>query len=506
MGESKTGTPEQEPTISDLEADRGAVGSADNGEVLGPISDLGRRYLDGELRQRQLGDRIEPSHREEVPYIEDFSEVQRNQARKLGRQTLVARKVAFGVLAAGASSRMDLQQLPPEVADLLRTSGRSEFPISKALVPAIRLQGETLNYLDLFLLNVARFQQQSGVDNHLLLFTSERNRGEIVEHLEQVAYRGLSPDRVLIFEQPLAPQIVATVEDVTRFERNFSEVDFSKVQEFSAQHAGRELPTKKPAGHGEFLHQLVASGMVGELIARGIQFVSIRNIDNVASTFDDTWMTALGHMIGTKAQMLAEVSQRPQGQKGGALVRDAGAWQLAEDPSFRGTGLQATDSYYINNATAILRLEYLYSLYDTDRETIRRLHPADTTEVRRELEQIAEQGRRKFPTIVEAKPVRFQGRSVGAVTPETNLWESTGLVPGLRLEPLAVHSDRDAGDDLLDLPPAMQRQRALSVRFSPTKSWSDYQDPRKRCIAQHICERILDGDLLSPDVASPEET
>ena len=462
---------------------------------VGAISELGKRYLAGKLRQHQLVGNIELSRREDVTYVEDFPADQRKQASKLGRQTLRARKVAFGVLAAGASSRMDLQQLPPQVAEMLKASGQTELPSSKALVPVMEVKGEPLNYLDLFLINVVRFQQQLGTENHVLVFVSEQNRAEIFEHLQRVEYRGLTPERLLTFVQPLAPQIVATEADARRFERNFAEVNFAEVREFSSRYAGHDLPQKKPAGHGEFLHQLVASGMLGELLERGIQYVSVRNIDNLAALLDDVWIAALGHMIGTKAQMLVEVSQRPLGQKGGALIRQDGAWRLAEDPSFPGTGHQATDSYFMNNAAAILRLDYLYPIYDTDRDEILALHRSEDSEAAENLAAIADQGRSKFPTIVEAKPVTFDGRAVGAVTPETNMWESTGVVKNLRIEPLAVHSDRDAGEELLDLAPELQRELACRVRFSPTKNWADYQDPRKQCIAEHLCQRITSGNL-----------
>jgi hypothetical protein len=465
-------------------------------DAVGPISELGRRYLAGELRQHQMTGEIVLSRREDAPHVEDLPTAGRREADELARAALGDGQLAFGVLAAGASSRMDLQQLPPQVAAMLRASGRTELPSSKALVPVIEIDGEPLNYLDLFLTNVFRFQEQLGVENHVLLFVSERNHKEIVEHLRKVRYRGLSPERVLLFEQPLAPQIVATESDVRRFERNFVEVDFAQVCHFSARYAGHDLPLKKPAGHGEFLHQLVASGMLGELAARGVKFISVRNIDNVAAVLDDVWNVALGHLIRSQADMLVEVSQRPHGQKGGALIRLDGAWRLAEDPSFLGTGFHATDSYYMNNAVAIMRLEYLLPIYDTSLDELQRARALSHQETHDELARIADRGRQKFPTIVEAKPVNTSGMSVGAVVPETNMWESTSVVPELQIVPFAVHSDRDVGDDLLELAPEQQIPRACRVRFSPTKSWGDYQDPIKQCIAQHLCQRILTGKLV----------
>lgn len=460
------------------------------------VSSLGQRYLAGELKQHQLTGEVGLSRREDAAGPEQFEGQQRAHLCRLALDALAGGKVVLGVLAAGASSRMDLKQLPPEVARMLAECGQTDLPSSKALVPVVQGPAAPLNYLDLFLINVRRFSEQTGTQPRVLIFVSESNRAEITAHLERVAYQSLDPQRLLLFTQPLAPQIVATEDDARRAAKNFAGADMQQIFEHSRQYAGQDLPQKKPAGHGEFLHQLVASGMLSELHTRGVKVLSVRNIDNVAAVFDDTWLLSLGYLIEADAQMLVEVSQRPVGQKGGALVRYQNAWRLAEDPSFRGTGLRATDSYYINNAVALLRLDYLDAIYGTSRDELQRIESLPPAERELQRAAIAQRGRVKFPTIVEAKPVHANGHIVAAVTPETNMWEATGVIPDLRMLPFAVHSDRDAGQDLAGRADEDQRRRAEQVRFCPTKSWTDYADPDKKCIVQHIARRILQGDLV----------
>ncbi|MEO1972978.1 MAG: hypothetical protein ABGX07_15570, partial [Pirellulaceae bacterium] len=102
---------------------------------------------------------------------------------------------------------------------------------------------------------------------------------------------------------------------------------------------------------------------------------------------------------------------------------------------------------------------------------------------------------RKFPMLIEAKPVVLDdGQVVGAVIPETNMWESTGVGNDLIVTALAVDSDRNAGD-LFSLDATEQQRIAERVRFSPTKNWSDYSDERKQLIARYIASRIVDGTL-----------
>ena len=463
---------------------------------LGHVSELGQRYLNHELRQHQLQGEIVASRAGDVQGYDSFSPSQRQRLLRLARDAVAEGQVAYGVLAAGASSRMDLRQLPHAVAEMLARSGKDELPMSKALVPVVEVDGQPLNYLDFFLINVRRFSEQTGTQNPVLLFVSERNRAEIAQHLLQAEYRGVAAEKIMIFEQPLEPQIVATEADVQKAERNFTETNLDEVRELSRRYGGHDIAVHKPAGHGEFLHQLVESGTLGQLMGQRIRFISVRNIDNIAAMLDENWLTALGHLIETDSQILVEVSQRPSVQKGGALVRQQGQWRIAEDPSFHGTSLQATDSYYINNAVAILRTDYLLDIYETSAAELREVNAAPDDEKYERLAEIAQRGRVKFPTIVEAKPVRLGARVYGAVIPETNMWESTGVARAARVLPWAVDSDPAAGADLLTLAHEQQRERALRVRFCPTKNWSDYEDPRKRCIAQHIAERIVHGALL----------
>lgn len=456
--------------------------------TVGSISELGQRYLNGELRQQALSGDIRLSAQEDVPRVSDFSANERNELHELGLAALSSGRVGFGVLAAGASSRMNLRDLPADVAEMLKQTGKDDLPLSKALVPVIAHSGETYNYLDLFLLNCRRFLEQVNASAKTVIFVSEKNGPEIREHLEGCQNQGLNTDDVWDFVQPMEPQIVASSADVAKAESNFTADDFEGVKAFSEKHAGCELPHGKPAGHGEFLHQLVASGTLARLLDAGVTHVSVRNIDNVAAVIDDHWTTALGWMISKDADILLEVSQRPEGQKGGALIQSEGAWRIAEDPSFRGTQWNAKDSYYMNNAVAILSLRYLLKIYQTSASEITQADASQWLE-------ITDRGRRLFPTLVDAKPLTLEDdQVVGAVIPETNMWESTGVIDGLVVAAVAVDSDRDAGD-LFSQEAAEQQARAERVRFSPTKNWDDYKDERKQLISATIAMRIIAGKL-----------
>ena len=227
---------------------------------LGKISELGQRYLSGQLRQHQLAGSIQLSQQQDVQHVAQFSHEQQAKLIARGLAALSASEVAFSVLAAGASTRMDLQKLPAQVTHMLQRMGVTEVPTSKALVPVVELDEQTLSYLDLFLINVRRFSEQTSSSADIVLFVSEKNRLEINAHLTAVKNQGVADDRMILFEQPLAPQIVATEADLKKAEKNFASETWSEAWRSLDVSPRHGLPEKKPAGHGEFLHQLVESG------------------------------------------------------------------------------------------------------------------------------------------------------------------------------------------------------------------------------------------------------
>jgi len=457
---------------------------------IGERSALGDAYLEGRLAQSPLRGEFRPSRREDVADVDAIPSAERRAAIASGIEALRRGEVAYGVLAAGASTRMSLDEVPAAARALLERGGRTALR-SKAMVPVVEIDGRVLSFLDLFVENVVRLSRETESASPVLVLVSEANADEIEGHLDRQP--GLAADRVLTFRQTLDRQIVATAADVERARKNFaSERDVETAIELARSYAGHDLAVRKPAGHGEFLHQLVSSGTLGRLLARGVRWVAIRNIDNVGGLFDDRWLAILGRMIGAEKRFVVEVSRRPDGPagKGGALIlRPSGDFELAEDPSFAGTGVDPRASYFINNATAIFDVEYLFRIYETSATAILAASPA-------ELTAIADRGREKFPALLDVKPVRLMdGRVVGAFVRETNLWQSTGVEPDLGVDAIGVASVKDVEEGFEEASVEEQAARAIRVRFAATKKWEDYEGINARLVP-HLARRVLRGPLV----------
>lgn len=458
---------------------------------IGARSALGEAYLGGGLAQAKLRGEFRPSRREDVVEIECLDRSERHEAVARGIEALRRGEVAYGVLAAGASTRMSLADVPAAARRLLERVHRAEIH-SKAMVPVVEVGGRVLSFIDLFLANVARLSRETATSCPIVVLVSEANAAEIGAHIDRAA--ALPAGDVLAVRQSLDRQIVASAADVERARRNFaSERDVDGALALSRAFAGCDLSVPKPGGHGEFLHQLVSSGTLGRLLGRGVRFVSVRNIDNIAGLLDDRWLAILGRMIEMGRNFVVEVSRRPDGPagKGGALiVRPGGGFELAEDPAFAGTGVDPRASYYINDATAILAVDYLLHIYETSRDELLAASPAA-------LAAIAERGRRKFPVLIDVKPVRLSSGAVaGAFVRETNLWESTGVERELGVDAVGVFSVKDVEEGYEQASAAEQRERALRVRFAATKKWEDYEGINAR-LAPHLARRVLDGPLVT---------
>ena len=86
---------------------------------------------------------------------------------------------------------------------------------------------------------------------------------------------------------------------------------------------------------------------------------------------------------------------------------------------------------------------------------------------------------------------------VGAVLPETNMWESTSVAgEDARIVAFAVGSESDEGRGIESLSNEEQAAKAARVRFAPVKKWDDYNDPSKQALIRHAAARLLEADLI----------
>ena len=421
----------------------------------------GLRYLSGEIKNDVVEETIRPTTREDVFDPTKLSAEEQLALEKKGAEALLNGEVSLSMLMAGASSRMNVNEAPEEIRDVVE-SGKTGVKTmgSKAAVP-ITKDGTT--YFGIFMTNIARlfaqikaqFGERQLGDNEVLLMTNEDYAQEHSDMLTNNGYYGFeNPENVRFFKQPLGAKYIATVEDVKKMESRYStKEDYYLALAYSAsmERAVSENPEavlseeRDPLGHGEYFHQMIESGELLHLIDSGKHYVYVKNVDNYAAKFDKAFLIELGYFIQqaeTKGiNFLSEVSERVSGLKGGSwFVDEAGSQRAVEDPTLKATIAEmtlrleaakkagnasevarleeyikflSTDTFGFNDAVAFYTPEYVANLYLQDGQTYEEFIEEYRAALKEKekgnltpIQEMAQRGRSKFPQLLDPKPAK----------------------------------------------------------------------------------------------------
>jgi len=471
----------------------------------------GVAYFEGKLTTTPIPHAFRPSRQSDVTQIQNISENERVDLISLAVNSLIKGEGVIATLAAGASSRMNTQEAPEEIKQMT-CSGNIQ---SKAVVPIGKKGDQVYTFMGAFLTNIARLQEQlsqrvkSPLKLPVLIMSSETYQKELDAEIEAQVLLDLHRSQFEVFHQQLGHQYIARPEDVHHLKET-GKIDsevyekamaISKTVEEALSSGDEEAVLlqgeEAPLGHGEFFHQLVSSGTLLKLINKEIKWISIRNIDNSAATFDEDWLVTLGLFLQKNLDMQIEVSARSKGQKGGSLIVVENInHQIAEDPQI----LVSHDlneepdsiSYWFNNAVAITSIDFILDIYkdiqETNEEFINRLKKAS----KEELEEIADVGRKKFPFLLDPKPAK-QSDAI-SMKIETNLWQATGVVhSSISVQAVGVTAVKDIESDFDSLPDYEQLEQVKKLRMLATKSWGDPVNPAQEtfCANQKYMDHIL---------------
>ncbi len=491
----------------------------------------GVAYWEGKTVTTSITRPFRASRQEDVTDITTLSPSEKLRLENIAIQSLLQGQGVFAMMVAGASSRMNVKDAPPEVRSLSHENIQS-----KAGVPIGVIDGQAITYLDAFGINVSRLMQKineesknAGISNNqldkneVLLMSNDdyikEQEGIIAGHHNY----GLLPQQIRFFNQPLEPVYWATPADVEKLKAKFkSESDYQealiKARDIQKKLAAGEKDAvvvqtqHDPLGHGEFLHQLIVSGELLHMFDTGKKWFFIKNVDNYASKFDRVWLQILGRFLDQKnLDFQPEVSPRAPAQSGGSLIvmEDTRSQQLAEDHTLKATIgpdgkpiVSPTDSFWFNDAVAVGHPEYVASLYFKPGQTLdgflAEYRQAVKNNDKEALEAIAERGRVKFPKLLDPKPAK---NGPGAIVKiETNMWQSTGVAPKeMKIESVGVRGARNFRiNEYPSMSPQEQLTELANLRFLATKQWTIA--PELRAQAKTKLAALLGREVTDAEV------
>lgn len=164
----------------------------------------------------------------------------------------------------------------------------------------------------------------------------------------------------------------------------------------------------------------------------------------------------------------------------------------------------SADSVGFNDAVAIFSPHYILDIYRREGQSREALiEEMKKAKAEGALEAIAERGRRKFPMLVDPKPAR-DPKILSLVKIETNMWQSTGVVPK-ETKIKAVGVSGIAGikrEDYLNLSSEEQDERMSHVRMLATKQWEGATESYKSNapFMAAIFRQVFEKPLFPPDL------
>jgi len=237
---------------------------------------------------------------------EDWTRVEQevsHAALSLGDEAIAKGKVACLLLGGGQGSRLG--------------SGRA-----KGLEPVSLIQRKSL--LQMFLEKIACAQRKYRVELPLLVMTSSGNHQEIVEFLTQNQWFGLQERQIFFFTQDNLPFC-------------------DEKGQWLYTNEGHVL--SGPDGNGRALHRLYESGGCDFLRAKGVEHITMIQIDNPLADPFDRMLIALHCHQHSDVSAIA-VTRDYEGEKAGMFASEGGALrvieyieQFSKNFSFINTGL-----------------------------------------------------------------------------------------------------------------------------------------------------------------------
>jgi UTP--glucose-1-phosphate uridylyltransferase len=252
---------------------------------------------------------IEPPAEDELARVPEPGADGYDDARAAGIAALEGGAVAQVVLAGGMATRFG------------------------GLVKAVLTAVDGMSFLEAKLRQTRELERALGIEVPVALMTSFATDDAVREH---VADRGLGDARV--FHQ-------------------FVSLRLEPSGELFRGEDGR--PSPYAPGHGDLFGALRRSGVVDDLRARGVQVVTVSNVDNLGARLDPV---VLGMHLLSGRRLTCEVA-RKEGDLGGAPVRVDGRLQLLEGPRFP-AGFDQDAVPVFNSNTAWFDLEALDREYD----------------------------------------------------------------------------------------------------------------------------------------------
>ncbi|KAH7913910.1 UTP-glucose-1-phosphate uridylyltransferase [Hygrophoropsis aurantiaca] len=204
-----------------------------------------------------------------------------------------------------------------------------------------------LTFLDLIVQQVEHLNATHRANVPLILMTSFNTHEDTLRIIKKYASRQI---RITTFSQSRYPRI------------------WKETLQPCPRHAGDDKKLWYPPGHGDLYNSLVHSGVLGQLLASGKEYLFVSNSDNLGAAVDQK---ILQHMVDSNTEFLMEVTDKTKGDvKGGTLIDYDGTMRLleiAQVPPEHGDDFKSVRKFKIFNTNNLwINLKALKKILDNE--------------------------------------------------------------------------------------------------------------------------------------------
>jgi len=203
-----------------------------------------------------------------------------------------------------------------------------------------------VSFLAIKLAEIAQRSAQLDAAIPVVLMHSFATETASESHLREIQWAGVTPSCRFSFSQSIMPRVLP---------------DGTPLQSLQEAADRPDATLYAAPGHGDTLSRLRESGVLGQLVDRGVEHILVSNVDNVGASLDPFIFGAHLEAVEAGAATSVEVVRRESGDAGGCVARLPGSGMPAIIEGFRlPGGVDLTDYPHFNTNTLWLSTASLH--------------------------------------------------------------------------------------------------------------------------------------------------
>jgi len=389
------------------------------------------------LRNNVAKGKVENYSDDDIARMPDEGSAEYHELSREGEKIIRNGELATVVLNGGISTRFR-KVSKTEVKGLCEVLNLPESP------------AVTRTFLEIKLGHTQWARRRFGGRIIQLILNSYLTEEETIRYLKEHEHFGFTPgEDLLMYNQGISRRLVPTPQDIRRHyakDAAKGRIGSDQVEGWVEQairdgvgeiyHPEEEMESYNPSGHFDAVKSLILTGTLKKLIEKGVKYIWVSNIDNLAALIDPAEIALLKR---SGRDVLVELGRRYLGEApGGHPVKVDGRMQLLENLAFP-DDFDLSQPKHINTATYIIKIETILKMFGLSE---RDLQVLSQEELARRVKEVVQ----RIPIYVmmrETQEKTTEGRTITRPVAQFERFLGDITSPSCNLDTLYLQVDRE---------------------------------------------------------------